>query len=101
MLLNNSKIIIFISRSLNWYIAALSWFTWFINENNSMRQRILKICYAVIMALIFVALITFMVIHIKAGLADVNAKIMLSAYVLMLFWAGYRLYALIKELLRG
>lgn len=53
------------------------------------------------MALIFVALITFMVIHIKAGLADVNAKIMLSAYVLMLFWAGYRLYALIKELLRG
>ena len=64
-----------------------------------MKNKFLKILYAVLMALAVVALVVFMIIHIRAGLNGVNSKLLLAAYVLMIFWAGFRLYAIIKNLL--
>jgi hypothetical protein len=65
-----------------------------------MKNNILKISYAVLMALAVLALVAFMIIHIRAGLDGVNSKLLLAAYVLMIFWAAFRLYGIIKDLLR-
>lgn len=51
------------------------------------------------MALAIIALVVFMIVHIRSGLEATNAKLLLAAYVLMLFWAGFRLFAIIKSLL--
>lgn len=64
-----------------------------------MGNKALRIFSAAMMALAIIALIVFMIVHIKAGLAATNAKLMLAAYVLMIFWAGYRLFSIIKSLL--
>lgn len=66
-----------------------------------MWNRTFKIIYAVLMAMIVVALVVFMVMHIRNGLAGQNAKLLLGGYVLMLIWAGMRLYTLIKDIMRG
>lgn len=63
-----------------------------------MGNRIFKIAYAVFMALILVGVIIFMVIHIKSGIADVNSKLMLGGYILILIWATQRLYTLVKDI---
>ena len=62
-----------------------------------MGNKALRIFSAAMMALAIIALIVFMIVHIKAGLAATNAKLMLAAYVLMIFWAGYRLFAIVKR----
>lgn len=64
-----------------------------------MGNKALRIFSAAMMALAIIALIVFMIVHIKAGLAATNAKLMLAAYVLMIIWAGYRLFAIVKSLL--
>lgn len=63
-----------------------------------MGSRIFKIAYAVFMALVLVCVIVFMIIHIKSGVADVNSKLMLGGYVLILIWASQRLYTLVKDI---
>lgn len=50
------------------------------------------------MALMIVTLTVFMVIHIRAGLDETNAKIFLAGYVLLIIWAAGRLFTLIKNL---
>lgn len=64
-----------------------------------MGKKIFTILYAVLMAAIIVALVIFMIIHIKAGIAGANAKLLLGAYVLMLIWAAFRLYTIVRSLL--
>lgn len=65
-----------------------------------MRNKIVNIVRAVLMALIIIALAVFMIIHIHNGIVGQNAKLLLGGYILMLLWAGMRLYTLIKEILR-
>lgn len=65
-----------------------------------MGNRFLKIFYAVFMALLLVAVIAFMVLHIMSGLQSGNAKLLLAGYILILIWAAVRLYTLIKDLRR-
>ena len=63
-----------------------------------MGQKILKIAYAVFVALLTVGLIVFMIVHISKGLAGGNAKLILGAYILMIVWALMKLSAAIKNL---
>jgi hypothetical protein len=64
-----------------------------------MGNKALRIFLAVMMTLAIIALVVFMIVHIKAGLDGPNAKLMLAAYVLMIIWAAFRLLATIKSLL--
>ena len=63
-----------------------------------MGQKILKIAYAVFVALLTIGLIVFMIVHISKGLAGGNAKLILGAYILMIVWALMKLSAAIKNL---
>jgi len=63
-----------------------------------MNNRLLKIVYTVFMALLLMAVVAFMVIHIMSGLADSTSKMLLGGYVLLVVWASYRLYSLIRSL---
>ena len=63
-----------------------------------MKSRIFKIFYAVLIALLTVALVVFMIIHIGKGLAGGNEKLILGAYVHMIVWALMKLYGAIKSL---
>ena len=70
----------------------------FQQKHKAMGNRILRLFYAVFMALLLVAVVAFMILHIKAGLDSSNAKLLLGGYILILIWAGMRLYTLIKSL---
>ena len=63
-----------------------------------MGQKILKIAYALFVALLTIGLIVFMIVHISKGLAGGNAKLILGAYILMIVWALMKLSAAIKNL---
>jgi hypothetical protein len=63
-----------------------------------MGEKILKIAYAVFVALLTIGLVVFMIIHISKGLAGGNAKLILGAYILMIIWALMKLSAAIKNL---
>ena len=64
-----------------------------------MGNKALRIFSAAMMVLAIIALVVFMIVHIRTGLAATNARLMLAAYVLMIFWASYRLFTIIKSLL--
>lgn len=63
-----------------------------------MGNRIFKIAYVVFMALVLLAVVVFMILHIKAGLQSGNAKLILAGYILIFIWGLSRLYTLIKNL---
>lgn len=63
-----------------------------------MKSRIFKFFYATVIALLTVALVVFMIIHIDKGLAGGNEKLILGAYVLMIVWALMKLVGAIKSL---
>ena len=63
-----------------------------------MNSRIFKIAYAVFIALLTLALLVFMVVHISKGIAGANGKLILGAYVLMIIWALMKLSAAIKNI---
>ncbi len=65
-----------------------------------MGNKALVIFRAVFMVLMLVALAVFMILHIKAGLDTQNSKLLLAGYVLLLIWAGVRVFVLVKEILR-
>jgi hypothetical protein len=64
-----------------------------------MRNKALRIFIAAMMSLAIIALVVFMIVHIKAGLEEVNAKLLLGGYILMIIWAAIRLFSTIKSLL--
>lgn len=66
-----------------------------------MNNRVFKIVYAVIVAIVLLALVAFMIVHVCNGLTGPNAKLLLGGYILMLIWAGMRLYSLIKDIIKG
>jgi len=63
-----------------------------------MGNRIFKIAYVAFMALVLLAVVVFMILHIKAGLQSGNAKLILAGYILIFRWGLTRLYTLIKNL---
>jgi hypothetical protein len=65
-----------------------------------MGNNVLKIFYAVFMTLILAAMVVFMVIHIRAGLDGQNAKLLLGGYILLILWAVYRIFTLIRDITR-
>lgn len=52
------------------------------------------------MAIILVSLVVFMVIHVRAGLDGQNAKILLAGYVLLILWAAFRIFNLVKSIIQ-
>ena len=64
-----------------------------------MGNKAFRIFFAAMMTLAIIALVVFMIVHIRAGLDGTNAKLLLAAYILMIFWAGFRLFFTIKSLL--
>jgi hypothetical protein len=64
-----------------------------------MGNKAFRIFFAAMMTLAIIALVVFMIVHIRAGLDGTNAKLLLAAYILMIFWAGFRLFATIRSLL--
>lgn len=64
-----------------------------------MRNKAFRIFFAAMMTLAIIALVVFMIVHIRAGLEGTNAKLLLAAYVLMIIWAGIRLFATVRNLL--
>ena len=67
-------------------------------KTRNMGNRIFKIAYAAFMALMVIAVIVFMILHIKAGLQSGNAKLLLAGYILIAIWGITRLITLIKDL---
>jgi hypothetical protein len=63
-----------------------------------MGNKALKIFYAVLMALMLVALAVFMIVHIRAGLDGQYAKILLAGYILLIVWAAARLFTIVRNL---
>lgn len=52
------------------------------------------------MTLILAAMVVFMVIHIRAGLDGQTAKLLLGGYILLIIWASYRIFTLIRDIIR-
>lgn len=65
-----------------------------------MGKKVLKIFYAVFMVLILAALVVFMITHIKVGIEGSNAKLLLAGYIMLIVWAAFRIFTLVKEILK-
>ena len=65
-----------------------------------MGNKALKIFYAAFRTLILAAMVVFMVIHIRAGLDGQTAKLLLGGYILLIIWASYRIFTLIRDITR-
>ncbi len=64
-----------------------------------MGNKAIKIFYTAFMALLMVALVVFMIIHIKSGLDTQYSKLLLAGYILLLLWSGARVFTLVRELM--
>lgn len=62
-----------------------------------MGNRFMKIFHFAVMALALVAIIVFMVLHVKAGLETQMSKVYAALYALLAIWAGIRTYSLGKD----
>ena len=62
-----------------------------------MGNRFVKIFHFAVMALALVAIIVFMVLHVKAGLETQMSKVYAALYALLAIWAGIRTYSLGKD----
>lgn len=69
-------------------------------NNLTMGNKIFKVLYAALMVVIAIAVVVFMVIHLKSGQAGQYSKLVTAGYVLIFIWAVYRCYTLIKNLRR-
>ena len=63
-----------------------------------MGNRIMKIFRLVIMALAFVVLTVFMVLHIRAGIETQMSKMYLGLYIILMGWAAVRVFSIAKDL---
>ena len=64
-------------------------------------HKILKGLVAVVMAAVLVVLAMLTITHVQAGIMTQNQKIMLGAYILMMLYAGYRLFVNIRDIFRS
>lgn len=63
-------------------------------------HKILKGLVALVMLAVLVVLIMLTITHIQSGIMTQTAKITLGAYVLMIIYAGYRLYVNVRDIFR-
>lgn len=63
-------------------------------------KKILKGLVALVMLAVLVVLVMLMVNHIQAGIMTNNQKLTLGAYVLMIIYALYRIFANIRDIFR-
>ena len=64
-------------------------------------HKILKGLAAVVMAAVLVVLVMLTITHVQAGIMTQNQKLMLGAYILMMLYAGYRLFVNIRDIFRS
>ena len=62
-----------------------------------MGNRFMKIFHFAVMAIALIAIVVFMVLHVKAGLETQMSKVYAALYVLLAIWAGIRTYSLGKD----
>ncbi len=63
-----------------------------------MNNKIFKITYAAIIAIILIALVVFFIMQLVSGVKGNIATLYTAMYVLLIIWAAVRLYSLIKEI---
>lgn len=64
-----------------------------------MNRKILKVAYAVFIAIILVVLVVFMIMQIRSGSGGQMSSLYIMMYVLLIIWAAIRLYSNIKDIL--
>lgn len=62
-----------------------------------MDKKPLRIAYAVFMAAVLAALVVFMILQIRSGYGE-HMKIYVALYGLLIIWASFHLYSLVKDL---
>lgn len=65
-----------------------------------MENRFMKIFRLVIMALALIALIVFLVLHVRVGLESQMSRVYLGLYGLLIIWAGVRVFTLVKDIIK-
>lgn len=65
-----------------------------------MESRLMKIFRLVILSLALVTLVVFMILHIRAGIGSQMSKLYLGLYILLIGWAGIRVFNTAKDLLQ-
>ncbi len=65
-----------------------------------MGNRFVKIFHFAVMAIALVAIIVFMVLHVKQGLDTQMSKVYAVLYALLAIWAGIRVYSIGKDVFR-
>lgn len=63
-----------------------------------MGNRFMKIFHFAVMAFALVAIVVFMVLHVKAGLETQMSKVYAALYALLAIWAGIRVFSIGKEI---
>ena len=61
-----------------------------------MDKKPLRIAYAVFMAAVLAALVVFMILQIRSGYGE-HMRIYVALYGLLIIWASFRLYSLVKD----
>ena len=65
-----------------------------------MNSKILKGLVAAVMAAVIVVIVIIMVTHVRAGMYDTNAKLMLVLYVAMICYAAFRMITNLRDIFR-
>ena len=64
-------------------------------------RKILKGLVAVVMAAVIVVLVLLTISHVEAGIMTNNQKLTLGAYILMMLYAAYRLFANVRDIFKS
>ena len=67
---------------------------------SDMNNRILKICYAVFLAVIFVCIVLLGIQDVRMGMDTTADKAILALYVVLALYALWRIIGLVKEIRR-
>ena len=65
-----------------------------------MNSKILKVFYAIFIAVILVILIIMVVSEINGGIDTSTRKLWTGLYFLTILWAVYRLFTLLRDIFR-
>ena len=63
-----------------------------------METRFMKFFRLAVMAVAFVVLAVFTVLHVRAGLETQMSKLYLGLYVILMAWASIRVFSIAKDL---
>lgn len=64
-------------------------------------RKILKGLVALVMTAVLVVLVMLTITHVQSGLLTNNSKLMLGAYILMMLYAGYRVFVNVRDIFRS